>query len=364
MARLRAPFLPVVDGSGRLLGVVTERRLRDLLTLPERDTALDAAVATVIEPPAVALPETASQSDAEAALAEGPYGTVFVVDHLGRLVGALAWHDLLAGEESRDMPVPNAAGMATPFGVRLIAANVAAGVSSWGLVLGGACLGVLIAVAYLLVGGACYALDRFAGTACLNLWLRLDPPGNAIGALAWLAIQAAAALVFLVLLRATSLTGYHGAEHMVVHALERGEPLTPVTVCRMPRVHPRCGTNIFAAILLFASIVAVVAALSPRESDVLIASIVAALITLRWWRPLGAWLQDRLTTRTPTERQLQQAIAAGKDLRSLYVSAGWRPMGRLGRIWSTGMLQVAAGVFGGLAIPLALAQIVWQWMAR
>ena len=33
--------------------------------------------------------------------------------------------------------------------------------------------------------------------------------------------------------------GYHGAEHMVVHAHEAGEPLTIYSVRRLPPAHPR-----------------------------------------------------------------------------------------------------------------------------
>jgi uncharacterized protein YqhQ len=36
----------------------------------------------------------------------------------------------------------------------------------------------------------------------------------------------------------------------VVHAIERGEPLLAESVRAMPRVHPRCGTNIVAAAFL------------------------------------------------------------------------------------------------------------------
>ena len=48
---------------------------------------------------------------------------------------------------------------------------------------------------------------------------------------------------------------YHGAEHMSIHALEAGDPLTTDAVRRYPTAHPRCGTE-FLVVVLLVSIVA------------------------------------------------------------------------------------------------------------
>ena len=48
---------------------------------------------------------------------------------------------------------------------------------------------------------------------------------------------------------------YHGAEHMTIHALEAGDPLTTAAVRRYPTAHPRCGTE-FLVIVIALSIVA------------------------------------------------------------------------------------------------------------
>jgi uncharacterized protein YqhQ len=48
---------------------------------------------------------------------------------------------------------------------------------------------------------------------------------------------------------------YHGAEHMTIHALEHGDPLTVVEVRKYPTAHPRCGTE-FLVILVLLSIFA------------------------------------------------------------------------------------------------------------
>ena len=48
---------------------------------------------------------------------------------------------------------------------------------------------------------------------------------------------------------------YHGAEHMTIHALEAGDPLTVVEVRKYPTAHQRCGTE-FLVIVILLSIIA------------------------------------------------------------------------------------------------------------
>lgn len=47
---------------------------------------------------------------------------------------------------------------------------------------------------------------------------------------------------------------YHGAEHMTIHALEAGNPLSVENVRRYPTAHPRCGTE-FLVVLIALSII-------------------------------------------------------------------------------------------------------------
>ena len=43
---------------------------------------------------------------------------------------------------------------------------------------------------------------------------------------------------------------YHGAEHMTIHALEAGNPLTIDNVRRYPTAHPRCGTEFLVVVII------------------------------------------------------------------------------------------------------------------
>ncbi len=42
---------------------------------------------------------------------------------------------------------------------------------------------------------------------------------------------------------------YHGAEHMTIHALEAGDPLTTDAVRKYPTAHPRCGTEFLVVVI-------------------------------------------------------------------------------------------------------------------
>lgn len=42
---------------------------------------------------------------------------------------------------------------------------------------------------------------------------------------------------------------YHGAEHMTIHALEAGDPLTTEAVRKYPTAHPRCGTEFLVVVI-------------------------------------------------------------------------------------------------------------------
>jgi uncharacterized protein YqhQ len=45
---------------------------------------------------------------------------------------------------------------------------------------------------------------------------------------------------------------YHGAEHMTIHALEAGDPLTVDEVRKYPTAHHRCGTEFLVILILLA----------------------------------------------------------------------------------------------------------------
>jgi uncharacterized protein YqhQ len=120
---------------------------------------------------------------------------------------------------------------------------------------------------------------------------------------------------------------YHGAEHMSIHTLEGGDPLTVEAARKYPTAHPRCGTE-FLVVVLIVSILAfaVVGKLSPLmlvASRVLLVPIIAAIsyellqlgarhrshAIVRWlWSP-GIWVQ-MITTRQPSDDMIEVAIVS------------------------------------------------------
>jgi uncharacterized protein YqhQ len=120
---------------------------------------------------------------------------------------------------------------------------------------------------------------------------------------------------------------YHGAEHMSIHTLEAGDPLTVEAARKYPTAHPRCGTE-FLVVVLIVSILAfaVVGNLPPVMlvlSRIILIPIIAAIsyellqlgarhrshAVVRWlWSP-GIWVQA-ITTKQPTEDMIEVAIVS------------------------------------------------------
>ena len=120
---------------------------------------------------------------------------------------------------------------------------------------------------------------------------------------------------------------YHGAEHMAIHALEHGEPLTPEACGKYRTLHLRCGTSFLlvvmvVSILVFALVrypawywlvlsrivlIPLIAGVSyeiikfagRHEDSAVVRAVMAPGLALQW-----------MTTRKPDEQQLEVAITA------------------------------------------------------
>ncbi|MBO9541818.1 DUF1385 domain-containing protein [bacterium] len=305
--------LPVVSGD-RLVGVVAEVDLLKALRLGLSGAELEAyPVRSAMTPDVVTGQAEASLASAWETMATGRLKTLPVLDGHGSFSGVVFRNDLLAALR-RDLRPAQIGGLATPLGVYLTTGDHRAGAGDWGLFL----TGVVMALCHLVV------LNTVEGLA---LTMAEVPPPWAIALVEFVA--------YLGLLRLTPLTGFHAAEHQVVHAIERGEALLPEVLARQPREHPRCGTNVIA--LVFGAQL-----LWPLASQPVLAA-VSALLLFAVWRRLGWMFQHFFTTKTPTDRQVLSAIAAG---RSLLASYGLRPgyrASRLRRLWASGFLQMVAG---------------------
>lgn len=326
--------LPVFD-SGRLVGVVREAGILSALVRHEEETDAGAALVQsvmsqeiVCGNPFMSVGQTAEVMDAH------DVQVLPILDQYGRYLGVVTRADV-AGALTLSIRPPSIAGMATPLGVYLTTGHIRAGAGDLGLFLAGVSLMILNYLAIGLVAVTAWGVEHTTG---IRLWTILLSPGYGPGT--WMDTARNIMLglsvpLFLVLLRMAPLSGYHAAEHQVVHAIERGEPLKPDIVKRMPRVHPRCGTNIVAAVVLFM--------LVAESFGVEVVAMVTIFIMVFAWRTIGAYVQHYVTTKPASREQLESGIQAGRSLlekyreNPAYQVTGWR------RLWNTGMPQVMLG---------------------
>ena len=333
-----------VTSHGRLFGIIAQTDVLPILRVADRagrEAEMLRPVAEFMRPAVAVLRADMDLKAAGRIFAESGQTMLPVLDDRDCYLGSVSSNDLLAP----DLPAPRPArigGMATPFGVYLSDGTVQAGVSNWALMASGAMMTMLYLVSMGALDGI-FRLISWAAGRPIPFFVTLadDVPSTKpwVG-LATIGGSLLMFVVFMVLMRFTRLAGYHAAEHQTVHALERFEPLVPEVVRRMPRAHPRCGTNLMAALIVFWYV------RQALEYVPLFAGMVefmAAAAALFVWRPFGTFLQERFTTRPANPRELASGIAAGNQLMARYLeSAPVRPsLGR--RIWCSGMLQVMLG---------------------
>ena len=320
--------LPVVEG-GIVKGVVRRQALHAVLR-DQGDQGRARRVAEIVDQDYRSLPDPFSAEEALDTAASAPDGVLIAVDSVGGYHGLVTHADLLSLWTNAIRP-PRIAGMATPIGVYLTTGTLRAGVGNIGLAL----TGVLLAVFYLVSD---YAAARIS--ASLGTQWSASLYGFTLREVLPLALM-------LLLVRWSPLAAYHAAEHQTVSAIERGEALVPEVVSRMPRAHPRCGTNVVVILVVFAAV---------QWIDPYIA-LVAGLLA---WRYLGRHLQQYVTTRPASPKQLQKGLEAGRELLAKYreelASAG-RP-GAVRRLWNLGWMQVLAGY----SLAVAAYEVALRWL--
>ncbi|MGO8683690.1 MAG: DUF1385 domain-containing protein [Thermoleophilia bacterium] len=120
---------------------------------------------------------------------------------------------------------------------------------------------------------------------------------------------------------------YHGAEHMSIHALEHGDPLTPAACQKYKTLHVRCGTSFLLVVMVVSIIVfafvrwpvwyvlilsrivlvpfiagisyEIIRIAGKHETNPVVRVLMAPGLALQW-----------MTTRPPDEGQLEVAISA------------------------------------------------------
>lgn len=333
--------IAVVDGPF-LVGILTSARLESAL--------LDGvspliSVEQIMSPTPVPIFPSTPVDQAMTRFRESGESVLPVADLDGRYVGMLSALSLFGRYHTP--PTPGlVGGMATPFGVFLTNGEVSGGAGKGALVVTGMMLSTMF-----LIGTALSIL------AILIIGNRLNQP-----VLTWLTqgggnpwvdrfIEYGPPVFFLLMVRLIPLSGTHAAEHMVVHAIERHEPLTYEVVKRMPRVHPRCGTNLAVGALLFMFLLRV-SVMTFGDTGALF----ALLGTVLLWRQFGAFAQYFFTTKHPNKAQVDGAIRSAEELISKYQNSS-RVAPSFGRkLWNSGLPYVLLGATGVSVLVLLAAE--------
>lgn len=120
---------------------------------------------------------------------------------------------------------------------------------------------------------------------------------------------------------------YHGAEHMTVHAQERGDPLEVEAIRKYPTAHPRCGTAFLLVVMVVSILAFIFVGRDPLwwliTSRVVLIPVIASvsyeMIRFSGFHASNPLVQlitgpslalQALTTRQPDDDQIEIAIAA------------------------------------------------------
>lgn len=337
--------LPVTH-NGRVAGLVSEERALAHLAAGKAETAL---VQDIMDrnPPCANIHMSIAQ--AGDMMAVNHTDVLPVIDEFGNFCGIATRSDVLAAQMDVIRP-PSVAGMATPIGVHLTTGSISAGPGSLGLYLTGVSLSLMMAASYTIAILLLLGIDKLFGT---HLFLLVSSPMT--GITTWQAMNVDwvhyAIILFtmgmmLFLLRISTVSGYHAAEHQVVHTIEAGEPLVPEIVSRMSRAHPRCGTNLMAGMALF---VLIADGLGTQT-----AVIIAMVVAFAGWRTIGHLMQQYITTKPPSLRHIQSGIKSGEELLAKYKREPNKNLYGFARLWQLGILQVAMGFITVISLVTAL----------
>lgn len=326
---------PVQDG-GEIIGLVAAESLAEWIAAVGPGQSGNGTVRDAMRPAPAGVRQDATLAEALEQLRAENSPAVPVVDPLGRYLGMVSRGELLSAALGALRP-PLIGGMATPFGVYLTDGTRRGGVGDAALISAGVFLALIQVFGSWLGYRASVTVMALLQSVAPGLSHSFSGPMPPVALYAALSL-----LLFAVLFRLSWVTGYHAAEHQVVHTIEQGDDLRPEVVKEKPRVHPRCGTNLMAAFGIFIILDHWYGALA----------FVGAILC---WRFFGSLLQQYVTTRPASGREIESGIRAGRQLLERYQTgigrhaSGWR------RLWNMGLLQVAIG-FGLIWSLLLLTQ--------
>jgi len=214
--------------------------------------------------------------------------------------------------------------------------------TQWGLIIGVAVVGVLS----LIFGKVIFTGVPAFLAGLLDPFIYSVPQGTTwerfLSNLIEGAIKIILLLTYLYLVSQTPimkrLFQYHGAEHKVINAYEAGLPLTVANVQKSSRLHYRCGSSfiIFTAIIgvlvysvfnifnpydslwerVYERLLLIPVVIGVSFETLYLTNLLRETPLLRFLGYPGLWLQ-KLTTKEPTDEQVEVAIASFNRMREL-----------------------------------------------
>jgi len=271
-------------------------------------------------------------------------GALPVLDDNNGYLGILSRADVLSALAGNIRP-PVVGGMATPLGVWLTDGVLEGGAPKLGLFLSGATISLFLAFSQIALYFIARALNPSWGAPALSGRLGIESTESGLLNFGFVVVQS---LLLLLCFRLTPLSGIHAAEHQTVHALERGLPLTVENVRKMPRAHPRCGTNLMVMIGLFLIVVTHLPSLQPEWIGV------AWAVVFFTWRSVGDAIQTIFTTRPASDKQIESGIKAANEVMRAYQAQPFAFSPSPLRVLNRGMMFALAGGFITATIVQAL----------
>lgn len=120
----------------------------------------------------------------------------------------------------------------------------------------------------------------------------------------------------------TKVYQYHGAEHKIIHALDKNLELTLENIRNQPRYHYRCGSILASFLviifLIFIAILPNVTIFFPIMHAIALEMFYINngenLPVIKWFYKFGKFVQEKIVTKEPTDEMIKSSIIALEKL--------------------------------------------------
>lgn len=315
--------LPVIDTQGKIIGIVSEYDLTQILpewSMEEHSYMLNVKVSDIMTKKVWVEEENTNIKDLFANIHNMHTRVIPIIDKYGIYTGKCITRQAVVSFLTGMVKPRSIGGLATPIGVYLTDGKHQAGAGNFGLLLTGLSLG---SIAFFAEAVTTHFLGRYLEEIFLII------------------IQL---ILFIFILRQTSLVKYHAAEHQTIHAIEKGLPLTLETVKMQPRAHKRCGTNIMVLLLGIQFVLIISFYFNKIPFIQFLALITGFLFVFSNWRQAGMWLQEFFTTKRASRIQLENGIKVGEEILKKHKEDTCpNPPSWTYKLWNMGLIQILSG---------------------